>query len=84
MYLAILHTPNFTFHAFGENKVDARAAMNLAWLEHQRQTGATMDWGEVSEDVVLIRGVGGRAFRDHAPHTDMYGPVGPDTPDFIG
>lgn len=63
---AYVETRSFTFEAFGEDEVEAVGLLNLAWLRHQRDTGATLTWEELSEDVWTQELRVGDVFRDHS------------------
>jgi len=65
--LAEINTGHFTFHAFGATPEQARAALMAAWLQHVTDTGADLDCFP-REDINVIEGGYGRAFRDGSPY----------------
>lgn len=67
MHLARLDTRHFEFLALGNTRGEALTAMQCAWYDHKRQTGATYTWGDICEDVEVIAIEPGVALRDGQP-----------------
>lgn len=63
MVMATLATSSFDFLAFGGDEDEALALLRLAWLEHQRQTGAWLEWDVLAEDVTFKSVAIGHAYR---------------------
>lgn len=64
MFLALLNTPNFEFHALGADREQAMDAMRKAWNKHAREYGARDRWSDVSDDVNVVAIAVGGALRD--------------------
>lgn len=64
LYLAILDTRNFSFHALGATEQDARVAMQRGWALHCRQHGMTNNWGDFKDGVNVFPLAIGQTIRD--------------------
>jgi len=73
MFWARLETRSFTFDAFGATKSEALMAMHSGWVKHAQQTGATMGWEIVADDVYVIEVHAGECLRDRDFHLNYEG-----------
>lgn len=64
MFVATLDTRNFSFIAFGRTFAEANEMMCRGWGEHMAQTGATMKWRDVCDDVIIREVQPGQCWRD--------------------
>ena len=62
--LGILSTSNYDFMALGHTKKQVATQLRKAWNKHRKETGATMTWAEVHEDVNYVRIAAGWVLRD--------------------
>lgn len=65
MYWATLETRNFSFTAFDYTPDAALETMRITWEVHATQTGATLTWGELVEDVNIVSICVGDGWRDY-------------------
>jgi hypothetical protein len=64
--VAFVDTAHFSFHGLGDTPQQAVDAVIRAWAHHVRLTGAYPDH-VTRDDVTVITGEPGAAFRDHSP-----------------
>ena len=64
MYRAAVQTRSFSFDAYGETATDAWITLCRGWDCHVKQTGATLTWVELREDVVCEQVKPGVCYRD--------------------
>lgn len=64
--VAFVETAHFSFHGLGDTPQQAIDAVTRAWEHHVRLTGAQPDH-VTRDDVTVITGEPGAAFRDHSP-----------------
>lgn len=59
-----LETRNFTFDAIGRTRDEAICAMREGWEKHRAETGATLTWNDVRDDVSDRELLLGECYRD--------------------
>jgi hypothetical protein len=64
--VAFVETAHFSFHGLGDTPQQAVEAVMRAWAHHVRLTGAHPEH-VTRDDVTVITGEPGAAFRDHSP-----------------
>ncbi len=64
--VAFVDTAHFSFHGLGDTPQQAVDAVMRAWAHHVAITGAHPDH-VTREDVAVLTGPPGSAFRDHSP-----------------
>jgi hypothetical protein len=66
VYVATVATSHFDFLAIGASRAEAVGALLHAWHEHARQTAADPQY-VTAEDINVVDGQCGQAFRDGSP-----------------
>ena len=64
MTLAKLETRSFDFRGVFTSPAAARRAFAAAWDRHQQQTGATLTWKELADDLSCLDVTVGVVYRD--------------------
>jgi hypothetical protein len=72
--VAFVETAHFSFHGLGDTPHQAIDAVMRAWAHHVRLTGAHPDH-VTRDDVTVITGEPGTAFRDHSPFPPLHQPA---------
>lgn len=73
VFVATVATSHFDFMAVGASRAEAIEALLDAWREHAALTGADPEY-VTEEDVNVVHGPWGQAFRDGSPFPAMTSP----------
>ncbi len=65
IWVALVNTGHYDFHAFGASKEEARDALLAGWQRHSEATGADSDYVSADE-INYVSGPLGTCFRDYS------------------